>query len=221
MLVIKPDNIRKTDRKYMTIHYYKNDLPDNFKASNIIAIDAEMMGLNVFRDRLCVVQLSNGDGDAYLVHFDKDCYDAPNLKRVLSDPKIEKIFHFARYDLTAIKYYLGVMCENIFCTKIASKLSRTYTDRHSFKEVCRLATGIDISKKQQTSDWGSDTLDEEQKEYAASDVLYLHEIRNWLDGLLAREDRREIAQKCFDFLPHRAELDLLGWPEVDIFAHSS
>ncbi len=205
----------------MTIYYYKNDLPDDFQPAPTIGIDGEMMGLNVFRDRLCVIQLSNGDGDAYLVHFDKDMYDAPNLKRVLSDPSIEKIFHFARYDLVSIRHYLGVVCENIFCTKIASKLCRTYTDRHSFKEVCRLATGVDISKKQQTSDWGADTLNEDQQEYAASDVLYLHDIKKWLEGLLIREGRRELAQKCFDFLPHRAELDLVGWDEVDIFAHSS
>jgi ribonuclease D len=177
------------------------------------------MGLNNHRDRLCLVQLSNGDGNAHLVKFERDVYDAPNLKRLLSDPKTTKLFHFARFDISIIQLYLGVMCKPLYCTRTASKLVRTFTDRHGLKDICRDLIGKEISKQQQSSDWGAPELSNEQKEYAANDVLYLHQLRKVLDGMLEREGRAELAKSCFDFLPARAMLDLAGWPDVDIFAH--
>lgn len=203
----------------MAIEVHYGDLPAHIDLGKSIAIDSETMGLNPHRDRLCVVQLSNGDGNAHLVHFRDGNYDAPNLKKVLSDPSVEKLFHFARFDVAIIQKYLGVTCSPIYCTKIASKLVRTYTDRHGLKALCQELLGIDLSKQQQSSDWGTDKLSNAQIEYAASDVLYLHQLRERLAHMLEREGRTEIAQKCFDFLPTRAQLDLDGWPEVDIFTH--
>lgn len=195
-----------------------NDLPQGFDLPGDIAIDTEAMGLNNHRDRLCVVQLSNGNGDAHLVQFQKGVYDAPNLKKLLSKPDT-KIFHFARFDVAILKHYLGIDVYPLFCTKIASKLVRTYTDSHGLKELCRELLGQAISKQQQSSDWGANTLSKDQQEYAAADVLYLHRIRDTLKEMLLREGRLALAQKCFEFLPTRVELDLLGWPEEDIFQH--
>lgn len=177
------------------------------------------MGLNLHRDRLCLLQISNGDGNAFLINFINNNYAAPNLKRLLLDKDKVKIFHFARFDLAAIKHYLQIDLENIFCTKIASKLVRTYTDAHGLKELCRELLGIQISKQQQSSYWGADNLSKDQKEYAAKDVVYLHKIRDILQEMLIKEDRFEIANKIFAFLPVRAQLDLMGWNEVDIFLH--
>ncbi|HOO50389.1 MAG TPA: ribonuclease H-like domain-containing protein [Alphaproteobacteria bacterium] len=206
----------------MTIYLHKNDLPDDLAFGNSVAIDTETMGLNLARDRLCLVQLSFGDGNAHLVQFSVGSdYAAPNLRRLLSDPKILKIFHFGRFDIASIKAYMGVDCSPVYCTKIASRLVRTFTDRHSLKELCRELLSVELSKQQQSSDWGADTLSEEQKIYAANDVLYLHKLKEHLDPILEREGRMSLAQACFDFLPARAELDLAGWPEIDIFAHNS
>lgn len=203
----------------MIKHYlYKNDLPDNFIAASSIAIDTEAMGLLHRRDRLCVVQLSNGDGAAHLVKFDGKDYAAPNLKKILQDKKILKIGHFLRFDIAILKYYLGEFPVSLYCTKTASRLARTYTDHHSLKELCSELLNIKINKAQQTSDWGSNLLTKEQIAYAASDVLYLHDIKDALDLILRREGRENLAKACFDFLPHRAQLDLLGW-EFDIFSH--
>jgi ribonuclease D len=177
------------------------------------------MGLNNHRDRLCLVQLSDGKGDEHLVQFRVGEYNAPNLKKLLADPKRVKIFHFARFDVAILKQYLGVVTAPIYCTKIASRLTRTFTDRHGFKDICRDLLQVEVSKQQQSSDWGQDTLTPEQQEYAASDVRYLHALREKLNVLLAREGRTELAAACFTFLPARAELDLAGWPEIDIFAH--
>jgi ribonuclease D len=185
-----------------------------------IAVDTEAMGLNNKRDRLCVVQLSDGNGDAHLVQFAKGAYNAPNLTALLTDPKRVKIFHFARFDLSIMKAYLGIRLSNIYCTRTASRLVRTYTERHGYKDICRELLGVDISKQQQSSDWGADSLSPEQVEYAASDVLHLHKLREKLDEMLEREGRTELAQACFNFLPFRAELDLAGWEEVDLLAHS-
>lgn len=204
----------------MTIYVHHGDLPDDVDLGPEIAIDSETMGLLPQRDRLCLIQLSSGDGNAHLVKFDGKSYDAPNLCRQLSDPDRLKIFHFGRFDIAVIRHYLGVTCAPVYCTKIASRLVRTYTDRHGLKNLCQDLLGIDISKQQQSSDWGAAELTDAQKEYAASDVLYLHQIRDQLDEMLKREGRRELAQSCFDFLPARARLDLEGWPETDIFAHS-
>lgn len=204
----------------MTIHLHKNDLPDDVQFEGSLAIDSETLGLNPLRDRLCVVQLSSGDGTAHLVQFDGKDYSAPNLKAILSDPKLVKIYHFARFDLAALYQYLGVWAAPVFCTKIASKLTRTYTDRHGLKDLTRELISVDLSKQQQSSDWGAETLTEAQMAYAASDVLYLHQLMDVLIGRLKRENRYEIAQKAFEFLPTRAELDLAGWSESDIFAHS-
>lgn len=205
----------------MKIFTYKNDLPDDFKASDSIAIDTETMGLNPFRDRLCVVQISTGDGNAHLVKFDNNLpLKAPNLCRVLTDETILKIFHFARFDLAMLKQYLGVMPRPVYCTKLASKLIRTYTNRHSLRELCSLYAKTDLSKQEQSSDWGAETLTKAQGKYAASDVLYLHTIKDALDPILKRENRFDLAQKCFDFLPTVAELDLLQWEVGDIFSHS-
>lgn len=204
----------------MTNHLHKGDLPEALDLGAIIAIDSETMGLNPHRDPLCVVQLSSGDGDAHLVQLDRETYDAPRLKALLTDPKVLKIFHFARFDIAAFQHWLGVKTSPVYCTKIASKLCRTYTDRHGLKDVTRELIGIEISKHQQSSDWGAEKLSNAQIEYAASDVLHLHALREKLDAMLAREGRRDLAQACFDFLPTRAALDLAGWPETDIFAHS-
>lgn len=184
-----------------------------------LAVDTEAMGLNNHRDRLCVVQVSNGNGDAHVVHFPTPDYAAPNLRKYLSDASRTKIFHFGRFDIAILSHYIGVQCTPVYCTKIASRLARTFTDRHSFKDLCRELIGADISKAQQSSDWGAAELTKEQVDYAASDVLYLHRFREKLDAMLAREGRSALAAECFRFLPARAELDLAGWSETDIFAH--
>lgn len=203
----------------MNIQFHTGDLPDHVQFRDSVAIDTETMGLNPLRDRLCVVQLSAGDGSAHLVRLPKGQYAAPNLKRLLADPGIVKIFHFARFDVAVLKHYLQVDTTPIYCTKIASKLIRTYTDRHGLRDVCKELLNVDISKGQQSSDWGNDDLSDAQCKYAASDVLHLHALKSHLDTMLEREGRRELAQACFDFLPVRAELDLLGWSETDIFSH--
>ncbi|NNU15986.1 ribonuclease D [Parvularcula sp. ZS-1/3] len=208
----------------MTIHHHRGDLPEDFDWSdardNCVAVDSETLGLNPVRDRLCVVQLSLGDGDAHLVQLAKGEYEAPRLKALLADQSVTKIFHYARFDVAVMKAYLGVDTAPIYCTKIASKLTRTYTDRHGLKDLVRESVSVDLSKQQQSSDWGADELTDAQKAYAASDVLYLHDAKLWLDERLKREGREELAQSCFDFLPKRADLDLMGWGETDIFAHS-
>ncbi len=204
----------------MAIHLHQGDLPNGLDLGASVAVDTETMGLRTSRDRLCLVQLSNGDGDAHLVRFGAGLgYAAPNLKRLLGDPKVLKLFHFARFDLAAIKHYLGVDCRPVYCTRTASRLVRTFTDRHGLKDLCRDLIGVEISKQEQSSDWGAPLLSEAQQRYAASDVLHLHRLKEVLDGMLAREGRAELAQACFDFLPARAALDLAGWPEEDIFAH--
>lgn len=185
-----------------------------------VAVDTEAMGLNNKRDRLCVVQISDGNGDAHLVKFAPGVFNAPNLLKVLTDPSRVKIFHFARFDLSIMRHYLGIRLTNVYCTRTASRLARTYTDKHGYKDVCRELLGVEVSKQQQSSDWGADSLSPEQVDYAASDVLYLHRLRQKLDVMIAREGRQEIAQACFDFLPFRAELDLAGWENEDLFAHS-
>ncbi|MGB3273354.1 MAG: ribonuclease D [Xanthobacteraceae bacterium] len=204
----------------MTIRLHRGDLPDLARYPTSVAIDTETLGLNPHRDRLCVVQLSNGDGSADVVQIAPGQRAAPNLTRLFGDPAVTKIFHFARFDLAVLFHTFGVMPEPVYCTKIASRLTRTYTDRHGLKDLARELIGVDLSKQQQSSDWGADTLSEAQLAYAASDVLYLHRLRERLDAMLAREDRAAIAQACFTFLPTRARLDLAGWPEDDIFAHS-
>ena len=204
----------------MAVHFHEEDLPEGVLAPGPVAVDTEAMGLHPERDRLCVVQISDGGGDEHLVRFSPGSdYAAPNLKAVLADPGRLKLYHFARFDLAIMEAYLGVMAEPVYCTKTASRLIRTYTDRHGLKELIRELLGTDISKQQQSSDWGAPELSDAQKEYAASDVRYLHQLRERLDERLAREGRTALAQACFDFLPHRARLDLAGWPEVDIFAH--
>jgi ribonuclease D len=203
----------------MTIYLHQGDLPSDVFAPGPIAVDSETMGLHPHRDRLCLLQLADGHGDEHLVRFPKGQYDAPILKRVLADPSRIKLFHFARFDLAVIKHYLGIDATPVFCTKIASKLIRTYTDRHGLKDVLRETVGVDISKQQQSSDWGAAELSDAQKEYAASDVRFLHRAHVVLAERLAREGRTEMAQACFDFLPTRADLDLAGWDETDIFAH--
>lgn len=203
----------------MTIHLYRNDLPDGLDLGPVVAIDCETMGLNPHRDRLCLVQLSGGDGDAHLVQISQDQTDAPNLKRLLADPAVLKLFHFGRFDIAVMHHRFGVLAAPVWCTKIASKLVRTFTDRHGLKYLLADLLGIDISKMQQTSDWGAPEITTAQRDYAASDVLYLHRLKAALDGMLAREGRTHLAQACFDFLPTRAALDLAGWPDEDIFAH--
>lgn len=203
----------------MTNFLHHGDLPDGLDLGKVVAIDSETMGLNPHRDRLCVVQLSAGDGDAHLVKFDGENYEAPNLKKLLADPLVLKLFHFGRFDIAVMDKYLGVRCAPVYCTKIASKLVRTYTDRHGLKDLMRELVGVNLDKQQQSSDWGSAELSDEQIAYAASDVLYLHKAKEELDRRLAREGRTELAQACFEFLPIRATLDLLGWEEADIFAH--
>lgn len=204
----------------MSISYYQEDLPDGVDLGDVVAIDTETMGLNTARDRLCVVQMSAGDGDCHVVHFRGQHYDAPNLCRILTDPKSLKLFHFARFDLAVLKRYLGVTCMPVYCTKIASKIARTYTDRHGLKHLCQELLGIDLSKQMQSSDWGASELSEAQLAYAAHDVLHLHALRERLEMMLKREGRDHLTGPCFDFLPHRIELDLAGWAETDVFAHS-
>lgn len=203
----------------MTIKLYKGDLPDNLDLGNIVAIDTETMGLKPRRDKLCLAQLSSGDGVAHLVQFDRETYDCPNLKKLLADPKVMKIFHFARFDIAVMQYYLKVVTQPVYCTRTASKLIRTYTDRHGLRDICRELIGVDISKQQQSSDWGADDLTEEQLEYAAGDVYHLHKLKDVLDGILERENRTDLARRIFDFLPTRAELDILGWNGSDILDH--
>ena len=203
----------------MSHHLHRGDLPDGLLFGEAVAIDTEAMGLNPHRDRLCLVQLSRGDGDAHLVQFAAGCYDAPNLKRLLVDPAVVKLFHFARFDIAILYHYLGVMPQPLYCTKIASRLVRTFTDRHGLRDLCKDLLGIELKKEQQSSDWGAAKLTEEQLRYAASDVLHLHALRARLDAMLEREKRTELARNCFDFLPARALLDLEGWAEQDIFAH--
>ena len=203
----------------MRITLHKGDLPDGLRFEASVAVDSETMGLRPGRDRLCLVQLSAGDGDAHLVQLPQGDFAAPNLKALMLDPAVTKIFHYARFDIAVMQAYLGVMTTPIYCTKIASKLVRTYTDRHGLKDLCRELLGVDLSKQQQSSDWGATDLSEEQRTYAASDVLYLHRIRTILDERLAREGRTDIAQACFDFLPTRARLDLIRYEDEDIFSH--
>lgn len=204
----------------MTHSVYSRDLPDGLDLGPVVAIDCETMGLNPHRDRLCVVQLSGGDGKAHLVQVEKGQSEAPNLVRLLADPEVLKLFHFGRFDIAVLLHSFGVKTAPVYCTKIASRLVRTYTDRHGLKVLLQELLGIDISKQQQSSDWGASDLSAAQIDYAASDVLHLHKLRTVLQEMLEREDRAALAQRCFDFLPTRAELDLLGWPETDIFAHS-
>ena len=206
----------------MTVHFHEEDLPEGALGPGAVAIDTETMGLNPLRDRLCLVQISDGSGDEHLVRFKPgSTYDAPNLKAVLADPARIKLYHFARFDLAAIQHYMGVMAAPVFCTKIASKLVRTYTDRHGLKDLVRELLGKELSKQQQSSDWGGAELSEAQREYAASDVRYLHAMQVILAERLEREHRSEVAQAAFDFLPYRARLDLMGWPDKDIFSHEA
>jgi ribonuclease D len=204
----------------MKNHLYKNDLPDGLDLGPIVAIDCETMGLHPHRDRLCVVQMSSGDGHAHLVQVAKGQTEAPNLCAMLTDPNVLKLFHFGRFDIAALQNTFGALTAPVYCTKIASRLVRTYTDRHGLKNLLQELLNEDISKQQQSSDWGADTLTKAQIDYAASDVLHLHKLRDKLDVMLAREGRDELAQACFRFLPTRALLDLEGWPETDIFAHA-
>ncbi|HEY5364386.1 MAG TPA: ribonuclease H-like domain-containing protein [Aestuariivirga sp.] len=204
----------------MTIKLHRGDLPADFEAGASIAIDTETMGLRPARDKLCVVQISTGDANAHIIQMDRSTYAAPRLKALLADAKVKKLFHFARFDIATLKLHLGVDTQNIYCTKIASRLTRTYTDRHGLKDLVRELLGIELDKQQQSSDWGAHVLTEQQKKYAGQDVLYLHELKARLDQMLEREGRTQIAQACFDFLPTRAALDLMGWPEEDVFAHA-
>ena len=203
----------------MTNYLYKNDLPDGLNLGAVVAIDCETMGLNPHRDRLCVVQLSGGDGHAHIVQIEKGQTQAPNLAALLENPDVLKLFHFGRFDIAAMFNAFGALAQPVYCTKIASKLVRTFTDRHGLKYLLQDLVGVDVSKQQQQSDWGSVELTNAQMDYAASDVLYLHRLKDALDVMLAREGREELAQACFAFLPTRAKLDLAGWPEQDIFAH--
>ena len=204
----------------MTVYLHEGDLPDDLDLGPEVAVDSETMGQRYGRDPLCVVQLSAGDGDAHVVRLNRPAYDCPNLKRLMADPAVLKIFHFGRFDIAMMQLHLGVETRPVYCTKIASKLARTYTDRHGLKDVAREMAGVDLSKAQQSSDWGAAVLSQAQLEYAASDVLYLHAIKTRLDMMLEREGRFELSRKCFDFLPTRSQLDLAGWDEIDIFAHS-
>ena len=203
----------------MAIKLYKGDLPAGLDFGTSVAVDTETLGLIARRDKLCVVQLSSGDGNAHLIQLDRSTYDAPNLKALFANPAITKIFHYARFDVAVIKHYLGVDTVPLYCTKIASKLTRTYTDRHGLKDLIKELLGIELNKQQQSSDWGAHVLSDAQKQYAAQDVLYLHELKARLDQMLAREGRSGIAQACFEFVPTRAALDLAGWIEEDVFAH--
>ena len=203
----------------MTLQLYRGDLPEDVDLGSVVAVDTEAMGLNPNRDRLCLVQLSAGDGNAHLVQLIPGEYEAPRLTCLLADRAVTKLFHFARFDLAMIYRYLGVMASPVYCTKIASRLARTFTDRHGLRDLCRDLLNIELSKQQQSSDWGAEILSEEQLRYAASDVLHLHALRDKLDAILAREGREGLARACFEFLPHRVMLDLEGWSEQDIFAH--
>ena len=203
----------------MKIKLHKNDLPGDLDLGPVVAVDSETLGLNPFRDRLCLVQLSAGDGVCHAVQFERGAYAAPNLKRLLADPKVLKLFHFARFDVAMFRRYLGVETAPIYCTKIASKLVRTYTDKHGLKDLVKELLATDLAKEQQCSDWGAAQLSELQLAYAANDVAYLHRLKEALDAMLAREGRTELAKACFDFLPARVELDLGGWADLDIFAH--
>ena len=203
----------------MTYRVHQGDLPEGVEFGEAVAIDTEAMGLNPYRDRLCLVQLSGGDGDAQLVQFAPGCYEAPRLRRLLADPGVTKLFHFARFDLAMLYRYLGVMARPVYCTKIASRLARTFTDRHGLRDLCKEVLNVDLSKQQQSSDWGAANLTDEQLRYAASDVLHLHALRRRLDAMLIREGRDALARASFEFVPHRVLLDLGGWAEQDIFAH--
>ncbi len=203
----------------MKIKLHQNDLPDGLNLGPVVAIDTETLGLNPFRDRLCLAQLSSGDGVCHAVQFAAGNYAAPNLKKLLADPATTKLFHFARFDIAMFRRYLNVECKPVYCTKIASKLVRTYTDRHGLKDLVRELLGVELSKEQQSSDWGAKALTEKQLSYAANDVAHLHQLKAALDAMLAREGRTNLAKACFDFLPSRAELDLAGWEDVDLFAH--
>ena len=204
----------------MAVRIHQGDLPEGLDFGSSVAVDTETMGLQAHRDKLCVVQLSAGDDDAHLVQLDRKTYHAPRLKALLEDENVTKIFHYARFDIGMLKAYLGADTSPVYCTKIASRLARTYTDRHGLKDLVREMLGIEMSKQQQSSDWGTPVLSDAQKQYAALDVIYLHELKVRLDQMLRREDRTQLAQQCFDFLPTRAALDLAGWPDEDIFAHS-
>ncbi len=203
----------------MTIHVHRNDLPAGLSLGALVAVDTETMGLNPARDRLCLAQLSAGDGNAHLVQFADADYAAPRLRALLGDPAVAKLFHFARFDLAVLERYLGPVAGPVYCTRTASRLARTYTDRHGLKYLCRELLGVQLCKAQQSSDWGAAELSDEQRRYAADDVLHLHRLKERLDSMLAREGRAELAAACFDFLPVRARLDLAGWAEEDIFAH--
>ncbi len=203
----------------MTVTLHKNDLPSGLDLGNSIAVDTETLGLNPLRDPLCLVQISKGDGNAHIVQLNRDGYDAPNLKKILSDKKVMKIFHFARFDLAIIKAYLGLECAPVYCTRTASRLARTYTDKHGLREICKELLNIDLNKQQQSSDWGAATLSQDQLNYAAGDVLHLHALKKKLDDMLEREGRTDLARKCCDFLQTRADLDLAGWSGIDIFEH--
>jgi ribonuclease D len=203
----------------MAIKLYKGDLPPGLDFGTSVAVDTETLGLVPRRDKLCLVQLSSGDGNAHLVQVDRSNYDAPNLKALFTNPDVTKIFHYARFDVAVIKYYLGVDTAPLYCTKIASKLTRTYTDRHGLKDLVKELLGIELNKQQQSSDWGAHMLSDSQKQYAAQDVVYLHELKARLDQMLSREGREAVARACFDFIPTRAALDLSGWTEEDVFAH--
>ena len=200
------------------IKLHKNDLPDDLHLGNVLAIDGEFMGLNIRRDPLCLIQISSGNSDAHIIQLDRSSYNAPNLKKILNDESVTKIFHYGRADMAHIKHYLKIDTNNILDTKIASKLARTYTDKHGYKELCRELLNETISKIEQSSDWGG-TLSKEQKEYAASDVLHLHKLKKKLDAILERENRINLANACFEFIAHRTDLDLYGWQDVDIFKH--
>jgi ribonuclease D len=203
----------------MAVKLYKGDLPNGLDLGSSVAVDTETLGLVPRRDKLCLVQLSSGDGNAHLVQLDRSSYDAPNLKALFADPAVTKIFHYARFDVAVIKHYLGIDTAPLYCTKIASKLTRTYTDRHGLKDLVKELLGIELNKQQQSSDWGAYMLSDAQKQYAAQDVIYLHELKSRLDQMLAREGREDIARACFAFVPSRAALDLAGWTEDDVFAH--
>ncbi len=203
----------------MKIKLHQNDLPDGLNLGPVVAIDTETLGLNPFRDRLCLAQLSSGDGVCHAVQFAAGNYAAPNLKKLLADPATTKLFHFARFDIAMFRRYLNVECKPVYCTKIASKLVRTYTDRHGLKDLVRELLGVELSKEQQSSDWGAKALTEKQLSYAANDVAHLHQLKAALDAMLVREGRTDLAKACFDFLPSRAQLDLAGWEDIDIFAH--
>jgi ribonuclease D len=205
----------------MTITLYQNDIPAGLDLGKVIAVDTEAMGLNNLRDRLCLVQLSSGDGSAHLVKFTGKSYDCPNLKSLLGNNEITKLFHFARFDISIIKHYLGVECSPLYCTHIASNIARTYTNKHSLRALCKEFLSMDLNKQQQCSNWGADELTQEQQQYAANDVLYLHKLKGHLDKMLEKEGRADMAQRIMDFVPTRADLDLAGWPHHDIFAHHS